>query len=636
MRLLRLKDNGEFSLVAFVGNNIPRYAILSHTWGADHEEVTFKDIGKGIGKSKAGCSKIRFCGKQAAKDDLQYFWVDTCCIDKSSSAELSETINSMFRWYQHAAKCYVYLSDVSTSSFARNYQSFQKSKWFTRGWTLQELVAPTSVEFFSVEGERLGDRDSLVREIAKITGIPVLALQGRPLSQFSVDDRMSWAERRKTKREEDAAYSLLGIFDIHMPLLYGEGRKKALNRLRRMIKEENSIQSSPLANIMDGSSDQPRRRDNLSPNKAPKDLLDSLRFDQIDARQTTIENAHAKTCKWLLKKPEYLDWLDATKLSEHHGFLWVKGKPGTGKSTLMKFALANACKTMYDRIIISFFFNARGESLEKSTIGAYRSLLLQLLKRLPAIQCVLDSPNLSTASINRQWSVELLKELLGQAIQSLGESSVVCFIDALDECKENEIRDMISFFEQVGELTVSAGIRFQVCFSSRHYPHITIKKGLGLVLEGQEGHNQDITNYLDSELKIGDSKVAKLIQIELQEKASGIFMWVVLVVGILNKEYDRGRTHTLWQRLQEIPSDLHELFRDILIRDTNNRDELVLCIQWVLFARQPLTPDQLYFAILSGVEPEALSRWNPDEVPMCVVKRFILDSSKGLAEITTS
>ena len=151
-------------------------------------------------------------------------------------------------------------------------------------------------------------------------------------------------------------------------------------------------------------------------------LLDSLKFDQIDARQMTIKNSHAKTCKWLLKNSEYLDWLNATKLGEHHGFLWIKGKPGTGKSTLMKFALTNARKTMKDRIVISFFFNARGEGLEKSTIGTYQSLLLQLLEWLPALQCVFDSLGLSSSriSIYHQWSVKSLKTLLEQAIKRLG------------------------------------------------------------------------------------------------------------------------------------------------------------------------------------------------------------------------
>jgi len=242
MRLLELKAHGKFSLTEFVGDNIPRYAILSHTWGADGEEVTFKDLMDCTGGSKAGYAKIRFCGEQAARDGLQYFWVDTCCIDKSSSAELTEAINSMFRWYREAAKCYVYLSDVSIRDYDENdhfsrfrwESAFRKSRWFTRGWTLQELIAPASVEFFSLEGKRLGDKKSLERQVHEITGIAIQALQGNPLSDFSVTERMSWAAKRRTTRKEDEAYSLLGIFDVHMPLIYGEG-KKAFIRLKEEI-----------------------------------------------------------------------------------------------------------------------------------------------------------------------------------------------------------------------------------------------------------------------------------------------------------------------------------------------------------------------------------------------------------------
>ncbi|KAI2479940.1 Pfs NB-ARC and Ankyrin domain protein [Pyrenophora tritici-repentis] len=367
-------------------------------------------------------------------------------------------------------------------------------------------------------------------------------------------------------------------------------------------------------------------------------LLDSLRFEQIDARQMTIKTAHAKTCRWLLKSEQYLNWLDTTKLDKHHSFLWIKGKAGTGKSTLMKFALTNARRTMKDHVLLSFFFNARGEDIEKSTIGTYRSLLLQLLERLPALQSVFDSLSLSTSSFSadHQWNAESLKTLLEQAVRALGDSSVVCLIDALDECEEEQVRNMIQFFEHVGDLAVLNGIRFQVCFSSRHYPHITIRNGLELVLEGQEGHSQDITNYVETELKIGKSKIAQQIRVELQEKALGIFMWVVLVIGILNKESDRGQAHTLRRKLREIPGDLHELFRDILTRDTHNKDGLVLCIQWILFAKQPLSLEQLYHAILSGVDLEAVTEWDPEEITKDVIKRFILDSSKGLAEATAS
>jgi hypothetical protein len=240
MRLLQRKDDRKYSLTEFMGDAIPRYAILSHTWGADHEEVTLADLEKDTGMTKAGYRKLHFCGDQAAKDGLRYFWVDPCCIDKSSSAELTEAINSMFAWYRDAARCYVYLSDVSTSSLTSSTpaqqhwnRAFQQSRWFTRGWTLQVLVAPVSVEFFSAEGKRLGNKYSLVQELHGVTEISVQALQGSPLDQLSVDERILWVGQHKTKREEDAAYSLLGIFDVHMPLIHREGRRKAFVRLQK-------------------------------------------------------------------------------------------------------------------------------------------------------------------------------------------------------------------------------------------------------------------------------------------------------------------------------------------------------------------------------------------------------------------
>lgn len=176
-------------------------------------------------------------------------------------------------------------------------------------------------------------------------------------------------------------------------------------------------------------------------------LLKSLRFDQHKDRHDHIKAAHSETCKWLQKSAEYLDWLDPGKVHDHHGFLWIKGKPGAGKSTIMKFALATARKSMGDRIIISFFFNARGGSLEKSTLGMYRSLLLQLLQQLPTLQDELD---LSGFEVNYdacyRWHLEPLKSLFHQAIENIKNSKVVCFIDALDECDDDEVRDMISFF----------------------------------------------------------------------------------------------------------------------------------------------------------------------------------------------
>jgi hypothetical protein len=255
MRLLKRESNGELTLTSdFLSENCPSYAILSHTWGADTEEVSFSDLRNGTGVGKTGYQKILFCAVQAIQDGLQYFWVDTCCIDKSSSSELQEAITSMFLWYRNAVKCYVYLSDVSIRKWEKTDEptdtwerDFRTSRWFTRSWTLQELIAPASVEFFSSDGQRLGDKISLERQIHESTGINVRALQGHQLSDFSISERMSWAVRRQTKRVEDKAYALFGIFGVFMPIIYGEG-DNAFNRLQAEIDKSfsTSRESTPV------------------------------------------------------------------------------------------------------------------------------------------------------------------------------------------------------------------------------------------------------------------------------------------------------------------------------------------------------------------------------------------------------
>jgi hypothetical protein len=244
MRLLRVEKGGGYSLTEFSNDEIPPYAILSHTWEADDDEVSFRDLQEGTGKEKKGHRKLAFCAKQAANDGLEFFWVDTCCIDKSSSSELSEAINSMFRWYHNSARCYVYLAGMNVCNFSHKQKLGHR--WFTRGWTLQELLAPKDVEFFLEDGVLLGSRSSpdFQVQIAEICGIPPRALQGAPLSSFSVEERMSWARRRTTKKEEDMAYSLLGIFGCHMPLIYGEGKAHAFQRLHNKIEKADKNKSA--------------------------------------------------------------------------------------------------------------------------------------------------------------------------------------------------------------------------------------------------------------------------------------------------------------------------------------------------------------------------------------------------------
>lgn len=230
---MRLLNAFTLTFHEFEGSNIPSYAILSHRW--ENDEVTYQDMKTGLDhvKRKAGFFKIEECSDQAVKDDLQYVWIDTCCIDKTSSAELTEAINSMYQWYQNSEVCYAYLSDV-LSKYENIEQQVAGSKWWTRGWTLQELIAPPKLVFFgkgAVGWVNIGDKTSLVDFINQITGIDEEVLHGMDVGHCSIAMRMSWAASRVTTRVEDLSYCLLGIFGVNMPLLYGEG-KRAFLRLQ--------------------------------------------------------------------------------------------------------------------------------------------------------------------------------------------------------------------------------------------------------------------------------------------------------------------------------------------------------------------------------------------------------------------
>jgi hypothetical protein len=227
---MRLLNAATLRLESFAPDEVPSYAILSHRWTDD--KVSYQEIHTEAGRQKGAYSKIRGCCEVARRNRISYVWVDTCCIDQSSSAELSEAINSMFQWYSKAEVCYAYLHD------ATGVRDFIRSEWFDRGWTLQELVAPANVQFFSGDWANFGSKTTLSRLISQRTGIDGRYLQGDNLELASIAERMSWAAKRITTRPEDTAYCLLGIFDIHMPLIYGEGLQKAFTRLQsQLIKE---------------------------------------------------------------------------------------------------------------------------------------------------------------------------------------------------------------------------------------------------------------------------------------------------------------------------------------------------------------------------------------------------------------
>ena len=241
MRLLNVRE-GKFE--EFLPSETPEYAILSHRWGKSRDEVSYLDILSGHSKVKPAYVKIQASFRQAIRDRIDFIWIDTCCIDKNSSTELSEAINSMHSWYKNAKVCYAYLSDVpGDCDLSINASAFTKSIWFRRGWTLQELLAPQKVVFFTQTWLPLGDKRSLSDLIFEASSIRPDFLDGRkPIGDASIAQRMSWASRRITSRPEDVAYSLLGIFSVTMDLRYGEGTK-AFERLQEEIMKHSDDES---------------------------------------------------------------------------------------------------------------------------------------------------------------------------------------------------------------------------------------------------------------------------------------------------------------------------------------------------------------------------------------------------------
>ncbi|RSL55351.1 hypothetical protein CEP54_009397 [Fusarium duplospermum] len=215
------------------------YAILSHTW--DHGEVTFDEMMQpDVAKERPGYTKIMKTCQLARQRGLAYAWVDTCCVDKRSSAELAEAINSMFRWYQCSTVCLAHLEDLVPHSGTGDdsLSGLSSCRWFTRGWTLQELIAPQNLEFYDSEWHYRGTKATLRHQISDITGIEVAVLENNAfLESIPIAKRMSWAANRSTTRVEDLAYCLLGIFDVNMPMMYGEG-SKAFTRLQEEIVKE--------------------------------------------------------------------------------------------------------------------------------------------------------------------------------------------------------------------------------------------------------------------------------------------------------------------------------------------------------------------------------------------------------------
>ncbi|TQV91091.1 NB-ARC and ankyrin domain-containing protein [Cordyceps javanica] len=372
--------------------------------------------------------------------------------------------------------------------------------------------------------------------------------------------------------------------------------------------------------LMSTPESRPYRTRYLSDDERRK-LHKSLGYDSILALGSHIESEDQGTCHWLLETPEFRKWLDEYEYPKD--FLWIKGKPGTGKSTLMKAAFENADGGREERegnkwkkrihentehIIIPFFFYGRGTDSQKSMEALYRSLLVQLLeKHLPSVDKVFKSQCKEvTYGEEPKWDEKSLKNVLEKALLSLEQYFVSLFIDALDECVSLRVQDMVNYFNKINKKGRAKGIIIRFLLASRLYPSATCENCVEIDLISEAGHREDMETWVKSGLRcLGSSRHARKIREKLIQKSSGVFLWAVLVAREIEKKNLAWDLNKVEAELQSLPAELKDLFERIVERDSIDQEKLILCLQWVLVARQqPLDARQLEAAIRFGADRE--------------------------------
>ncbi|KAI9744927.1 MAG: hypothetical protein M1818_001853 [Claussenomyces sp. TS43310] len=300
-------------------------------------------------------------------------------------------------------------------------------------------------------------------------------------------------------------------------------------------------------------------------------------FGHIDSRLNTITPAHRNPCNWIFRTEEFLQLRDPKEIQRHNGVLWVKNR---------------------DYLIAAYFFNARGEDLEKTPLGMILSLVYQLVDKDSLIcnhfiPLFLDKQK-KHGDI-RRWHEEKLESFLLREIKTRHSRPLLLLIDALDECKESDVRSVVACLESLSISAVQSRSSLHIILSSRHYPHISMRRKCELFVERQE-HDQDIQLCFRDKLVVSDTTIEE----DLLHNSNHVFMWVILVVEILNQEFDDGNIIVLKNRLREIPSDLDDLLYNILARNNSRKQATVLMMQWVLFSQTLLAPEKLYFAVIAG------------------------------------
>lgn len=359
-------------------------------------------------------------------------------------------------------------------------------------------------------------------------------------------------------------------------------------------------------------------------------LSESLRFERMQARCSNIASALPQTCEWLFDGQNFQQWLTPTT-SDHH-FLWIRGKPGSGKSTIMKQMLEHSERAHPRDVIISYFFNARATGeLENSSLGLYRSLTHQLLRKVPELHPLFVSKFESKVIADRveDWTKIELQEFLISSTRARSTPKLRILIDALDEGQQEDVRQLFAFLQDLQRHAEKNGTNFHICVSSRYFPYINIGNALTIDLENQAQHYADIDLYVRTKLLCEEPNYLQTLHKTICTKSQGVFLWVVLVVPMLNNLFSTGSSIAdTADLLQQIPADLNALFNDILTRSTDDIQECLALLYCVLAASDTMTPADAWMALYysTNVGLAAL----PD---VASIRRRLLHCSHGLLEV---
>ena len=511
---MRLLNVCKLEFKEFNDDERPDYVAASHRWFHSHE-ATFKDVRDGRNTDGKGYEKVEAFAEYIRENitAVKWLWIDTCCIDKDSSAELSEAINSMFEWYRQAKICLAYLADVDTSEDIR---SFEKSEWFQRGWTLQELVAPQTVLFVTKEWQVIGHKGDisnggclpsigldLTKTVARITGLPEQVLRDYNASlDLSVDAKLVWMDGRSTTRPEDMSYALFGILGVTLPVIYGEKYKSARQRLLDVIRQRYYLDAQQAESYR-------KITHWLSP-------LDLRRH-----HDETRKLHEPQTGDWLMNSSQYREWKTA---SIRH--LWIYGKVGCGKTVLCSTAIEDMktyCKSHPKAGHAVFYFSFSDEH-RQDHVNLLRSLIVQLGWKGPGLSMLQQAYKRQSQGLP---GLDELEEILLSCFRSYDD--VFLFIDALDECPEDrDVRQKM--LECLTRLSQKAH-HLRIFATSRELSdvrHSMLLLGAEPVSIATHSVNDDIRKYVgkqlsrDSRLSRLDPATKALIQNSISGKADGM------------------------------------------------------------------------------------------------------------------